>query len=84
VLGHPDREPMAISMGRVLDHAANGVRLRHDAYTLGGSSGSPVFDANFQLVALHHAGDPAAGPAQYNQAIPMTLIRADIAALTGG
>jgi len=83
VLGHPDREPMAISMGRVLDLADNAVRLRHDAYTLGGSSGSPVFDANFQLIALHHAGDPAHGPAQFNQAVPLVLIANDIAAQTG-
>jgi V8-like Glu-specific endopeptidase len=83
VLGHPDREPMAISMGRVLYLADNGVRVRHDAYTLGGSSGSPVFDANFQLVALHHAGDPEQGPAQFNQAVPIMLIANDIAAQVG-
>jgi V8-like Glu-specific endopeptidase len=80
VLGHPAHEPMAISSGRVLSIAASGLRMRHDAYTLNGSSGSPVFDANFNLVALHHAGDPGSGPAQFNQAIPLALIAADIAA----
>jgi hypothetical protein len=78
VLGHPEGDPLVVSMGRVLSQAANGVRVRHDAYTLNGSSGSPVFDPNFQLCGLHHAGDPAAGPAQFNQAIPLTLIAADI------
>ena len=84
VLGHPDREPMAISMGRVLERAVNGVRLRHDAYTMAGSSGSPVFNADFELVALHHAGDPADGPAQFNQAIPIELIKADISSQIRG
>jgi S1-C subfamily serine protease len=74
VLGHPTGEPLAISMGSVLSHAAEGRRLRHDAYTLGGSSGSPVFNADFQLVGLHHAGDPRDGAAQFNQAIPIGLI----------
>jgi V8-like Glu-specific endopeptidase len=83
VLGHPSHEPMAISSGRVLSITAGGLRMRHDAYTLNGSSGSPVFDANFNLVALHHAGDPGPGSAQYNQAVPLTLIAADIAATRG-
>jgi hypothetical protein len=78
VLGHPSGDPLVVSMGRALSQTENGLRLRHDAYTLKGSSGSPVFDANFQLFGLHHAGDPAAGAAQYNQAIPLTLIAADM------
>ena len=83
VLGHPSHEPMAISSGRVLSIAASGLRMRHDAYTLNGSSGSPVFDANFNLVALHHAGEPGSGPAQYNQAVPLALVAADITARLG-
>jgi hypothetical protein len=78
VLGHPSGDPLVVSIGRVLSQAKNGLRLRHDAYTLNGSSGSPVFDPNFNLVGLHHAGDPAVGTAQYNQAIPLTLVAADI------
>ena len=40
-----------------------------------GSSGSPCFNADLQLVALHHARDPQSPP-RWNQAIPMKKIRA--------
>ncbi len=52
-------------------------RLRHKTATLPGSSGAPCFNANLDLVALHHAGDPAetpGRPAEYNQAIPIGAI----------
>jgi hypothetical protein len=55
---------------------ANGTRVRYATSTLGGSSGSPVFDFDWNLIALHHYGDPAfSHPAQYNQGIPINKIR---------
>jgi V8-like Glu-specific endopeptidase len=41
--------------------------------TDGGSSGSPCFDQDWNLVALHHSGDPnyALGP---NEGIPIDAI----------
>lgn len=73
VLGHPDGHPATVSSGQILRYVAQGRRLRHDAFTLPGASGSPVFDANWLPVALHHASDPDKNP-EYNQAIPLTLI----------
>jgi hypothetical protein len=79
VLGHPVDHPLTVSIGRVLKHEAVGRRIRHDAWTLPGSSGSPVLDGNGQLCGLHHATEPGSGKqAAYNRAIPMTLIAADI------
>jgi V8-like Glu-specific endopeptidase len=47
-----------------------------------GSSGSPCFNANLELVALHHAGDPTVPWEQpeWNQAIPVQNIVADLIA----
>jgi hypothetical protein len=53
--------------------------VRYRTNTEGGSSGSPVFDQNWQLVALHHAGDPS-WVAKYNEGIPISLILAQLKA----
>jgi hypothetical protein len=81
VLQHPQNpvswnlEPLKLTMGRTLDIVADGLRLRHDANTLPGSSGSPCFSASLALVALHHAGgDSRQEKADYNQAIPIAKI----------
>jgi hypothetical protein len=62
-------------------------RLRYRTRTEGGSSGSPVFDRAFRIVALHHLGDPKyriSGAAEYNQGVPISLIAASIAAAGHG
>jgi hypothetical protein len=54
----------------------SGTRVRYATNTLGGSSGSPVFDLEWNLIALHHYGDPAYNhPAKYNQGVPIGAIR---------
>jgi SLOG cluster2/Trypsin-like peptidase domain/Effector-associated domain 1 len=76
--------PMKLADGRVLGFAGAGIRLRHDASTLKGSSGSPCCNIQLVPVALHHAGDPRDWPdyhGEYNQAIPLALIVADLLAL---
>ncbi|MEU4061121.1 serine protease [Streptomyces wedmorensis] len=52
------------------------VRLLHSANTSHGSSGAPVFDAQFRVVGLHQAGleqrrRPAGGAAAFNRAVPV-------------
>jgi S1-C subfamily serine protease len=81
VLQHPQNpvswklEPLKLTMGRALDLVAGGRRLRHDANTLPGSSGSPCFSVSLAFVALHHAGgDSRYAKADYNQAIPAAKI----------
>jgi len=78
---HPESAPLSASWGLSLGPAAEGMRFRYTAETLGGSSGSPVFDGDLSLIALHHAGEPGSKlqPGAYNQGIPISLIVADLA-----
>lgn len=62
VLHHPARglgrpEPLLWSIGQVDQQLGQpAVRSLHDANTLGGSSGAPVFDDTWRIVALHQGG----------------------------
>lgn len=60
---------------------ANRTRLLYRTNTEAGSSGSPCFGPNWELVAIHHAGDPdfhLAHTPDYNQGIPIEAIVADL------
>src|SRR5262249_49011146 len=83
VLQHPQARPLqlALEMDGVLTTNGNGTRVRHKVNTEPGSSGSPCFNKSFELVALHHSGDPNFfHRATYNEAIPFSKIVALIAA----
>ena len=56
VIGHPQGGTLSISIqdNRVVDVKAP--KLHYRAPTEPGSSGSPVFNQDWELVALHHAG----------------------------
>jgi V8-like Glu-specific endopeptidase len=80
---HPDGKPLklAVDTESVIGVNANQTRVRYATNTEPGSSGSPVFDFDWNLVALHHLGDPAYNhPPAYNQGIPINNIRARLAA----
>jgi endonuclease G len=63
VLQHPKGGPMTLAL------STNGVTwidpgqatVQYTTRTAGGSSGSPCFNANWDLVALHHAGSSSKG-----------------------
>ena len=74
ILQHPKGEPLQLAIGTVTEFNPNGTRVRYNANTKDGSSGSPVFDADLQLIGLHHAFDPHS-PSQWNQAIPFSVIK---------
>lgn len=77
ILQHPSGDPLSLAFesNANLQVNANQTRVRYNVNTLGGSSGSPCFTATWQLVALHHAGDPGYQPfAKYNQGIPLRAI----------
>ena len=74
LLQHPKGEPLQLSIGAVKAFNAAGTRMRHDANSKDGSSGSPLFDVDLQLVGLHHAHDLAKPPA-WNQAVPLDSIQ---------
>lgn len=77
---HPDRAPIqfAADDNAVIELNGNGTRVTYRTNTLWGSSGSPVFNANLDLVALHHAGDPnypESKHGEYNQGVPIAQVR---------
>jgi Trypsin-like peptidase domain len=80
---HPSGKPLKLSIetDAVIGVNANRTRVRYTNNTEPGSSGSPVFDLQWNLVALHHLGDPAfGGPPGYNQGVLIDRIRERIEA----
>lgn len=75
ILQHPEGKPLKLALDTksVLQTNGNGTRVRYRTNTEKGSSGSPVFDDHWNLVALHHSGDRNIVPT-YNQGIPFAAI----------
>jgi hypothetical protein len=81
IVQHPKGDPLQLALDNeaVRSVNGNGTRVTYRTNTLAGSSGSPCFNHNWQLVALHHSGDPDYAPAhkpEYNEGIPITAITA--------
>jgi V8-like Glu-specific endopeptidase len=79
ILQHPQGEPMAlaIDLEAKMELNANNTRVVHQTGTKPGSSGSPCFNQFWDLIALHHAGDPAypdLHPGAFNEAVPIYQI----------
>jgi hypothetical protein len=79
IMQHPDANPLqlALDTDAIRGVNDNGTRVTYRTNTLGGSSGSPCFNHNWDLVALHHSGDPNFDPAHkpdYNEGIPIAAI----------
>lgn len=76
ILQHPNRDPLKLALGMAEQIKLNaaGNRIRYSVPTLPGSSGSPVFDTDWELVALHHSGDPDSIKPEYNEGIPISVI----------
>jgi hypothetical protein len=77
------QHPLGLPLKLVLDSAGvigineNATRLKYETNTEKGSSGSPCFTFKWDLVALHHSGDPdfdLPHKPSYNEGIPMTAI----------
>ena len=75
IMQHPDGDPLKLAFDTesVISVNGNRTRVRHKTNTEGGSSGSPCFNINWELVALHHSGDPNFKSA-YNQGIPIDSV----------
>jgi len=68
VIGHPGYQPLSYSIydNRLL--AADDTHLHYRTPTQGGSSGSPVFNPQWELIGLHHKGNvPIGDPATSTQ-----------------
>lgn len=91
IIQHPDGEPMKVVLAQ--NHAVTDMvatRVRYTTDTLGGSSGSPVFNENWEVVALHHSDRPKSpdsandmlkralkGHTRVNEGIPIQAILRD-------
>jgi hypothetical protein len=73
---HPKGTPLklALDTNAVIELNENQTRVTYRTNTDPGSSGSPVFDQNWNLVALHHSGDPDSIMPTYNEGIPLHAI----------
>jgi V8-like Glu-specific endopeptidase len=79
IVQHPDGGSLKLALDTegMIGPNSNKTRVRYKVNTLGGSSGSPCFNADFQVIALHHSGDPRTkASAEYNEGIPLRAIRA--------
>ncbi len=58
VIGHPDGDGLQVSLhdSELLDYDDEQILLHYRTPTVGGSSGSPVFDREWRVMGLHHAG----------------------------
>ena len=81
IVQHPNSEPISLALdtNAVQGLNANGTRVRYATNTDSGSSGSPCFDFDWSLVALHHMGDPNWRNPTYNEGVPIGLIADRIA-----
>ncbi len=86
ILQHPGAAPMKLAMDpqSFIGPNAGGTRLKYRTNTENGSSGAPVCTMDWELIALHHFGDPAWGAPKFNQGVPIGLIRASILAAGRG
>jgi len=77
IVQHPEGTPMKLALDTqaVLGLNGNGTRIRYRTNTDPGSSGSPVFTMDWDIVALHHYGDPKWKNPLFNQGVPIELIR---------
>lgn len=75
IVQHPKGRPMKLALDTeaVVGANRNGSRVRYRTNTEPGSSGSPCFNQNWELVALHHSGEPAQ-LATWNEGIPIATI----------
>lgn len=83
IFQHPQgsRMKLALDTDSLIGVVHGGLRLRYRTNTDEGSSGSPCFTMDWDLVALHHYGDPQqVQDPQFNQGVPIELVRQRIIA----
>ena len=58
IVQHPDGNPLKVVLTQNYVIHSNDKRVQYVADTMEGSSGSPVFNQRWEVVALHHSGSP--------------------------
>ena len=74
VLQHPEGNPQVqLGIGRLIDLAQP--LFTHDADTIGGSSGSPIFNSNWNVVGMQVGAAPGKGlQAQVNEGLSLSFL----------
>jgi len=82
IIQHPMGERLQFAYDHILEINPDHTRVTYKVQTLPGSSGSPCFDPDWNLIAIHHSGDPRTGMqlAEYNEGIPIATIAASLPA----
>ena len=77
IVQHPKGAPLKMALDTDGIAALNGneTRFRYTTNTEPGSSGSPCFNSDWDLIGLHHMGDPDSELPMWNQGIPVYTIR---------
>lgn len=80
IVQHPDAAPMKLALDTeaIIGLNGNGTRVTYRTNTEPGSSGSPCFNQEWELVALHHGGDPKWLAPTWNRGIPIALVTAHL------
>jgi hypothetical protein len=75
IVQHPQAQSLklAFDTDAIINVNDNGTTVKYKTNTEPGSSGSPCFDINWNLVALHHSGDSSWKP-EYNAGSPFSAI----------
>jgi hypothetical protein len=69
ILQHPEAGELRIAIGTLSNETGSPPRLYYEIDTERGSSGSPVFNGSWELIALHRAGGTKA-----NEGVPLRAI----------
>jgi hypothetical protein len=71
---HRDGQALEGSSGVISTLPAHGLRVRYTAHTRNVSSGSPCWNQDYELVAIHTFGGEIDAPARENQGVPIAKI----------
>ncbi len=74
IVQHPEAKPLKLAFDTKSILSVAETRVRYRTNTEPGSSGSPCFDVDWNLIALHHSGDPAYANPAWNEGIPIGAI----------
>ncbi|WP_339686462.1 serine protease [Gimesia maris] len=82
IIQHPGGQPKQVALHDNIVRFVSENRIQYLTDTMGGSSGSPVFNLQWEVVAIHHAGghipEPNTGGCRIffrNEGIPIDIIR---------